>query len=58
MVSAISESPCCPKPFVKFLFKRMYGLEDYVDLRSPRLLFGAWPSFMCEWGDFGYSESP
>ena len=35
----------------------MYGLEDHVDLRIPRLLFSAWPSFMCEWGDFSYSES-
>ena len=38
MVSAIAESPCCGKPFIKFLFKRMYGLEDYVDWRIPRLL--------------------
>ena len=35
----------------------MYGLEDYVDLRIPRLLLSAWPSLMCEWGDFSYSES-
>ena len=58
IVSAISESPCCRKPFITFLFKRMYGLEDYVDGRIPRLLFSAWPSFLCEWVYSSYSESP
>ena len=28
MIKAISESPCCRKPFTKFLLKRIYGLED------------------------------
>ena len=27
---AISESPFCRKPFVKFLFKRIYGLKEDV----------------------------
>ena len=28
MILATSESPCCIKPSIKFLFKRIYGLED------------------------------
>ena len=28
MFLAISESPYCSKPSIKFLFKRIYGLED------------------------------
>ena len=27
---AISESPLCRKPLIKFLFKRIYGLEEDV----------------------------
>ena len=28
MIIATSESPCCLKSSIKFLFKRIYGLED------------------------------
>ena len=28
MILAISKSPCCQKPPIKFLPKRIYGLED------------------------------
>ena len=31
MILATSESPCCPKPSIKFLLKRIYGLEKDVD---------------------------
>ena len=30
MILAISESPCCKKPPIKFLLKRIYGLEADV----------------------------
>ena len=35
MSLAISESPCCLKPSIKFLHKVKYGLEEAV----PRRLF-------------------
>ena len=28
MILAVSEYPCCQKPSIKFLLKRIYGLED------------------------------
>ena len=28
MTFAVSGSPCCRKPSLKFLLKRIYGLED------------------------------
>ena len=31
MVLAISESPCCRKHSIKFLLKRIYGLEVLVE---------------------------
>ena len=30
MILATSRSPCCPKPSIKFLLKRIYGLEEDV----------------------------
>ena len=30
VIFAISESPYCPKPSIKFLLKRKYGLEEDV----------------------------
>ena len=30
MILAIFESPCCQKPPIKFLLKRIYGLEEDV----------------------------
>ena len=30
MILATSESPCCPKPSIKLLHKRIYGLEEDV----------------------------
>ena len=30
MISAISESPCCQKPSIKFLLKRINGLEEVI----------------------------
>ena len=30
MILATSESPCCQKPSIKFLLKRIYGLEEDV----------------------------
>ena len=29
-ILAISESPCCQKPSIKFLLKRIYGLEEDI----------------------------
>ena len=31
MILAISESPCCWKPSIKFLLKRIYGLKEDVE---------------------------
>ena len=41
---------------IKFLLKRIYGLEDDDVWIIPRWLFSAWPSSMCGWGDCSYSE--
>ena len=30
MIVAISESPCCQKPPIKFLLKKIHGLKDDV----------------------------
>ena len=30
MILAVSESPCCMKPSIKFLLKRIYGLEEDI----------------------------
>ena len=54
MIFAISESPYCCKPSMKFLFMRIYGLEEDVGWRIPRWLFSAWPSLMCEWDNITY----
>ena len=43
MISAFSESPCCRKPSIKFLLKRIYGLEEVI-WKMPWRLFSAWPS--------------
>ena len=39
MSLAISESPCCLKPPIKFLLKGIYGLEDNVGCRIPKIMF-------------------
>ena len=49
-----SESPYCQKPSIKFLNKRIYGLEEDYGWRIPRCLDSAWKSLMSEWGDFSY----
>ena len=49
-----SESPYYQKSSIKFLNKRIYGLEEDVGWRIPRCLDSAWKSLMCEWGDFSY----
>ena len=38
------KSPCWQKPLIKFLLKRIYGLEEDVGWRIPRWLFYAGPS--------------
>ena len=38
IILAISESSCCRKPSIKFLFKRMYGLDEDVGWRVLRWL--------------------
>ena len=30
MILSTSESPCCQNPSIKFLLKRMYGLDEDV----------------------------
>ena len=30
MISAVSEPLCCMKPSIKFLLKRIYGLEEDI----------------------------
>ena len=51
---AILESPYCWNPSIKFLIKRIYGLEEDAVWRIRRWLFTAGPSLMCEWDDFCY----
>ena len=46
------------RPPIKFLLKRIYGLEDDDVQRIPRWLFSARQSFICKWDDFSISESP
>ena len=53
VIFAISESPYCHKPSIKFLLKRIYGLED-VRWKIAGWLFRAWQSLICEWSDFSY----
>ena len=38
MLLAISESPCCRKPSIKFLLKRIYGLEDVEEFQDGCLV--------------------
>ena len=54
MILAISKSPCCTKPSIKFLLKRIYGLEEDVGWRIPRWLFSARQSLICKWDDNSY----
>ena len=42
---------------IKFLLKRIYGLEDDDVWIIPRWLLSAWPSSMCRWDDCSYSQS-
>ena len=39
---------------LKFLLKRIYGLEEDVGRLFQKWLFSAWPSLMCEWDDLCY----
>ena len=54
VIFAISESPNCPKPSIKFLLKRKYGLEEDVGWKIAGWLFRAWQSLMCEWSYLSY----
>ena len=47
MILATSESPCCRKPSIKFLLKRIYGLEENVGWWIPRWLLSAKQSLIC-----------
>ena len=51
-----SESPCCMMPPIKFLLKRICGLEEVV-WKFPRRLFSAWPSCVSEWNERSIYES-
>ena len=52
MILAISESPCCMKPSIKFLLNRKDGLDEDIGWRIPKLLFSAIQSLICKWDDF------
>ena len=54
IIFALYVSPYCCKPSIQFLFKRIYGLEEYVDWRISRWLFSARLSSICKWDDFSY----
>ena len=54
MIIPISESPYCRKLSIKFLLKRIYGLEEDVGWRIPGWLFSARQSLICKWDDFSY----
>ena len=58
MILAISESPCCMKPSIKFLLKRKDGLEEDIGWRIPKWLFSARQSLICKWDGLAVSESP
>ena len=51
MILATSESPCCGKPSIKFLLKRIYSLEENVGWWIPRWLLSAKQSLICKWDD-------
>ena len=51
MILATSESLCCMKPPIKFLLKRIYGLED-VGWRISKWLLSASQSL--KWNDYSY----
>ena len=38
-ILAISESPCCRKPSIKFLLKRISGLEDVEEFQDGCLVY-------------------
>ena len=44
----ILSNTCCLKPFIQFLLKRIYSLEE-VGWRIPRWLLRVWLSLVCEW---------
>ena len=50
------ESPGCMMHSIKFLLKRIYGLEEVV-WKIPRRLFIAWPSLISEWNKRSISKS-
>ena len=54
MISGTSESPCYRMPSIKFLLKRIYGLEEDVGWRIPRWLFSARQSLVCKWDNLSY----
>ena len=54
MILAISKPPYCTKLSIKFLLKRIYGLEEDVGWRIPRWLFSARQSLICKWDDYSY----
>ena len=58
MIKAISEFPCCRKPSIKFLLKKIDGLKEDVGWRIQRWLFSGWPSLISEWNDLSNSGSP
>ena len=45
---------CCLKPSIKFLLKRIYGLEEDVGWRIQKWLFSARQSLICKWDDYSY----
>ena len=54
MISAVSEPLCSMKPSIKFLIKRIYGLEEDNVWRIPKWLFSACQSSICKWHDLSY----
>ena len=54
MILATSESPCCWKPSIKFLLKRIYRFEEDGGRRISRWLFNARQSLICKWDDLSY----
>ena len=54
MILGTSESPCYRMLSIKFLLKRIYGLEEDVGWRIPRWLFSARQSLVCKWDNLSY----
>ena len=43
---------------MKFVLKKIYGLEEDIVLKIPRWLFNAGPSLTSKWNEFSFFVKP